>query len=802
MLRRLAQLKRQIAAVVGNCDGIDNGAAWGWAWRPGDPRSRVDVELWVDGVLVERATADRHRADLEAAGIGDGAYGFRLSLALDPAKADPQTVEVRVAGGALLPNGTHERIYEPLQQLPPWPSDQGQCDGRDGDIVHGWACRLDVPEQQVVVEQWVDGALVAETVADLLRADLSVTEIGHAHYGWSMRLRLDPAKREPQTVELRIKGAGLIANGRFQLTFDEIQDADAPQEKSVEHSGVVGRCDGLKGPALYGWAWDPSDPEAAVEVELWIEGACVASCVADGFRPDLRSNGVGNGRYGWRLPLDLERSRQAAVQVEVRAKGGAPLEGGVLELRDDLSLDDPANLALRPFVEAVLNPGARPALAADAPATLLLYLPAPTPPGKFWAGEHDDYPAALRAFTPALETLGETVVVEDLEAARAICAERRDQGRRCLMFSFGPPRLAPLSAPCPVIPAFAWAFPAIPTSAWDGDPRCDWRNVLAFTGRAITFSSFAADAVRAAMGSAFPIAAIAPPAPPAPLAAPDWRRTLRLNGVVFDSREHDFDPEKTTLAPLVWRGDADLEHDLEIEGVLFTASFDFKDGRSNWRDLVSAFIAANRERSDTVLLLNVSDRSGGWRRLLYRWLAAQPRFACRVIAVRGAGEENRQALVAATNWCVSAANAAGLCLPLQDFLAAGRPAIAPAHTAFADLLDAQSALFVDSDEEDWRWPLEEQDKIWSWAQHPDDVGPTTQHRVSWTGLVAAFAEACRLSTTDPDGYARLSAGAADRIRAVCDPRAAACAVQALLASEPADAIAPGPSPLMQELAAG
>src|SRR6516165_1300711 len=342
MMRRLARLMRRTAEVVGNCDGIEAGALWGWAWRPSDPLSRVEVEQWVDGVLVGRAMADQHRADLEAAGMGDGTYGFRLLLALDPAKADPQTVEVRVAGGALLSNGTFERTYEPPApepppEPPPWPADQGQCDGREGDIVHGWACRLDFPEQHVVVEQWVDGARVAETVADLQRADLSAAEIGHARYGWSMRLRLDPAKSEPQTVDLRVKGAGLIANGRFALSFDEAQADDAPLEARVEESGVVGRCDGLKGPALYGWAWDPSHPDMAVEVELWIEGACVASCLADGFRPDLRGGGVGNGRYGWRLPFDLERVRQAPLQVEVRAKGGAPLEGGVLELRDDLS---------------------------------------------------------------------------------------------------------------------------------------------------------------------------------------------------------------------------------------------------------------------------------------------------------------------------------------------------------------------------------------------------------------------------------------------------------------------------------
>lgn len=812
MIRRLVQRMRP-PAFAGNCDGLDGRELYGWVWRPGAPDLRLEVEQWVDGVLTARTLADLERTDLEAAGVGDGAYGWRMPLVLDPDKEGLQTIEVRVPEWGVLPNGVFSLAYEPqeieaapaaLVEPPPPLEGWGQCDGRDGAMVFGWAWRPDVPEQHVVVEQWIDGRLADERVADRPRADLFDAEVGHGAYGWSMPLKLDAAKTEPQAVELRIRGAGTLANGRFEVSIDELgTGAEAPVEDEAP-AAIVGCCDGLKGSALYGWAWNPSHPDEAVEVELWVGGTCVATCVADAFRPDLRSNGVGTGRYGWRLPVELPPAGQPGLAVEVRARHGAPLAGGVLELKNDLSLGDPSNVALRPFVEAVLN------ATAEAPAraklALLLYCPSPGKAGKFWARDYDDYPAVMRAFAPALASLGEVVVVDSLEAARAACAEQRGQGRDCVLFAFGPPRQTPMEAPCPVVPAFAWAFPTIPTGAWDGDQRSDWRRVLRFTGRAIVFSRFAAEAVQAAMGADFPVAAIPPPArvvPPPKI--PEGRRTLRLEGMVFDSRSYDLQPDKQTLPIPVWDGGGDVEiaDNIEIEGPLFTAFLDLKDGRKNWTDLVTAFTTASQDKADAVLLLKLSEPDGAWMQTLYKCLAAQPRFACRVLAVRGPlAEPEYDALIAASHWYVSAAKAEGLRLPMLDFLAAGRPAISPVHTAVADDLDAENALVVASEEEPWSWPQYPPDAGWSWSQHPDDVGLTTVHRVSWASLVEAFREAYRLSTTAPKAYASLSSAARRRAAASSDAAAVAAAVEQLLARDAAPATGPGPSRLLRESAAG
>ncbi|WP_298285544.1 hypothetical protein [Acidocella sp.] len=58
----------------------DEGWVIGWAWYPGAPERRVDVEILADDVVVGTMTAGLHREDVAAAGFGDGAYGFSVAL--------------------------------------------------------------------------------------------------------------------------------------------------------------------------------------------------------------------------------------------------------------------------------------------------------------------------------------------------------------------------------------------------------------------------------------------------------------------------------------------------------------------------------------------------------------------------------------------------------------------------------------------------------------------------------------------------------------------------------------------------
>ena len=66
----------------------------GWAFA-GAGAGRVALAELVNGAVIGRMVADHYRADLEAAGIGDGRHAFRFVLPRGLAGGIDHTVEVR-----------------------------------------------------------------------------------------------------------------------------------------------------------------------------------------------------------------------------------------------------------------------------------------------------------------------------------------------------------------------------------------------------------------------------------------------------------------------------------------------------------------------------------------------------------------------------------------------------------------------------------------------------------------------------------------------------------------------------------
>ena len=116
--RRLAAIQRRLAAraarlgfaapqdgpLEGCLDAADPQTVSGWARLAAHPLVPVRLEVLADEQVVGTVLADSYRADLEAAGLGDGRHAFelRLTVPLDPFTAHTITVR-RAADGAVLP---------------------------------------------------------------------------------------------------------------------------------------------------------------------------------------------------------------------------------------------------------------------------------------------------------------------------------------------------------------------------------------------------------------------------------------------------------------------------------------------------------------------------------------------------------------------------------------------------------------------------------------------------------------------------------------------------------------------------
>ncbi|GAJ30753.1 glycosyltransferase [Acidomonas methanolica] len=401
------------------------------------------------------------------------------------------------------------------------------------------------------------------------------------------------------------------------------------------------------------------------------------------------------------------------------------------------------------------------------------------------------YYFVLRAFRPLLEEMGLTVAVADPEReVDRLARNARRHGETCVFLSFSPPHRTYVARDCPTIPVFAWEFDAIPTESWDDDPRNDWRTVLAATGRAITHSRFAAEAVTRAMGASYDVASL--PAPVwdeyAPLHVPHGvpelgrERTLRVRGRVYDSRSIDFAPYAPLRCPKHVHpalpdhaGSRETERDITLDGVIYSAVFCPLDGRKNWFDMICAFCLAMRERADATLVLKLTHhRCDEVIGAMMKDLAKLPPFACRVVIIDGyLCDDSYRRLAASSHYTLNASHGEGQCLPLMEYMSAGKPAVTPVHSSMRDYVTEENAFLVRSHPEPTSWPHD-----------PRQMYRTLRHRIDFESLMAALDESYRVARTDPARYARMAKAAHEGLRRHCSRAAVRDGLVSLLTALP------------------
>ncbi|TXH43836.1 MAG: glycosyltransferase family 1 protein [Actinobacteria bacterium] len=361
------------------------------------------------------------------------------------------------------------------------------------------------------------------------------------------------------------------------------------------------------------------------------------------------------------------------------------------------------------------------------------------------------YYFVMKRFAPLLAELGDVRQVKDLDdLGEAVESARADGGDPLLML-FAPPHEVPVDATCPVVPVFAWEFDTIPDEAFGGDPRSNWVSVLGSVPGAITHSEYAVSAVRGALGPDYLVASM-----PAPVADgfaaiedADWTgepRTLTLEGAIVDSRTMTVDPDHFYETPEFVTADQTLE----LSGVVFTAIFNPQDKRKNWYDIITAFVWAFRDNPDATLVLKLVH----FERDLSCWMMLQEMrklypYSCRIVVIHGfLSTESFHDLLRATAFTVNAAHAEGQCLPLMEYMAAGKPAIAPNHTAMADYITDDSAFPVSSSIE-----------LAAWPQDPRQVFRCVRYRIKWDTLRDAYRAAFDVATNDLPRYRQMSQAA-------------------------------------------
>jgi hypothetical protein len=469
---------------------------------------------------------------------------------------------------------------------------------------------------------------------------------------------------------------------------------------------------------------------------------------------------------------------------------------------------DPRCLAWRPLQRSPLAP--------KHPAVLLTCYMTGAAGGKNLGVGGYSYDMVTKLFLPLLKRWGEVIPVRRPERNLDETArDARNRGLQPVHLSILPFQDTYLAESVPNVVMPAWEFPDVPNDAFGNNPQNDWPATANRCSLVLVGGPFTAQALLKA-GVTTPIRVVQVPTPQEYFELPDWRPASRTTidcrcfvfppasaspvsspvavktdaaaaaGSLTVPRQKKWArelwvharwrgmrlirlalPDRTarTLAA-AWRAGKATWRSLEgrcvvpqspqvdLSGIVYTSILNPIDGRKNWQDLLTGFLLALGDREDVTLVVKlVSSDPLQIQRFLGYYLYRDIPHRCKLVVVAGyLSDQQMLRLAEASTYYVQTCKAEGNCLPLMNYLAAGRPGISPRHSAVADYFDDEIGFVVDSHPEPAAWPHDPRLRI-----------RTTWDRIVWPSLVEQLRRSYWTVRNDPQRYHALAARGRERL---------------------------------------
>jgi glycosyltransferase involved in cell wall biosynthesis len=233
----------------GNLDVVERDRIEGWALDETDPDRVLRLRITDNGALIGEVVADGYRADLRAAGAGDGCHAFSLIVAGGLAPDQRHTIEVRrVDDGRALPGSPFILASGPPLAVVPSavaPAWRGQLQLVTRDRVEGWAWDERSRNSSLALALIDNGAVIARGLANRYRQDLAEADIGTGRHAFSFAIPGGFAPRERHVIQVigeadgcEIPGSPVIIDARIpfdaaleQTIASAIGAIDAPAER-------------------------------------------------------------------------------------------------------------------------------------------------------------------------------------------------------------------------------------------------------------------------------------------------------------------------------------------------------------------------------------------------------------------------------------------------------------------------------------------------------------------------------------------------------------------------------------------
>ena len=448
------------------------------------------------------------------------------------------------------------------------------------------------------------------------------------------------------------------------------------------------------------------------------------------------------------------------------------------------------------------------------PVLLTCYMSGATS-GKNLGTSGYSYDFVARLFWPLLERWGPVIPVPDpAKNLEREIARQRSAGHEPIHVSFLPFQDVVLAKTAPNIVVPAWEFPRLPDHVFDDNPQNDWPGTAnqcagVLVGNPFTQRSFLRQ------GTSSPVRVVQVPVPDFYFEVPAWQpgQSVRLHCQAYQPvdtpapsqplAELPSLPDRMRRSP--WREftrsvERTIKHGvslvigedtasglarpvnrlfkqatrqfrnrpsekirlplpeleaIDLRGIVYTSILNPDDGRKNWIDLLTGFQTAFAERDDATLVLKlISSRTESVMRVVRFYLQREIQHRCRVVFVCGFLSDQQMAQLAqATTYYVQTTRAEGNCLPLMNYLAAGRPGVSPNHSAMQDYFGQENGFVIESHAEPAAWPHDSRLRL-----------TTTWGRLVWPSLVHQLQESYEVAKYQLERYEAMAAVSRQQMR--------------------------------------
>jgi glycosyltransferase involved in cell wall biosynthesis len=418
------------------------------------------------------------------------------------------------------------------------------------------------------------------------------------------------------------------------------------------------------------------------------------------------------------------------------------------------------------------------------------------------------YDYLARLYLPLLERLGEVHWIRSRKELEPTIQHLRARGLDPVHVSFAPFQNAVFSSSAPNVLVLAWEFPDIPDHEFDGNPQNNWVAAADRCAMVMVASPYTERALVDG-GVQTPVKVVPAPVSDAYFRMAPWTpgRSAFLDCLAYVFQSHETasassgsvsgadDPKtlrrriksyahstgrtlaKAALPPRCYQAARAVIHvarngpfgacggftpawmpdpvrGVELSGVVYTSILN-PDGRKNWEDLITGFTLALRDCPDATLVIKLATKAqDAIHQVVGRCKFIGIPHRCKVVVIAEyLSDEQMQQLTEASAYYVTTTRAEGICLPLMDYLAAGRPGISPCHTALADYFGRENGFVIESHPEPMCFPHDRRLRLL-----------TSWQRIVWTSLADQLRASYLIAKQKPNEYEAFSRQGRDILR--------------------------------------